>query len=159
MADIWYHMNYRPKKACRQCLWTSLGKIADIFDQENASSYLGVSHGSFTIVWSFLIIWHFMSYDAYDIEIWHKSIWLILVSKRPSGPQQSHPFIRFWLQNCLKTSLGWAVPSSGEARASKANCTFNCGRLPLKHQKIMVVFHLPKMEIGFQLPSNWGFFH
>jgi hypothetical protein len=29
-------------------------------------------------------------------------MWLILVSKRPSGPQQSHPFIWFWLKNCLK---------------------------------------------------------
>ena len=29
--------------------------------------------------------------------IWHKSIWLILVSKRQSGPQQSHPFIVLWL--------------------------------------------------------------
>ena len=43
-----------------------------------------------------------MSYDAYDIKIWHKSIWSILVSKRPSGPQQPHPFIRFWLKICLK---------------------------------------------------------
>ena len=51
---------------------------------------------------SFVIIWHFMSYDAYDIKIWHQSIWSILVSKRPSGPQQSHPLIRFWLTNCLK---------------------------------------------------------
>ena len=44
---------------------------------------------------------HIMTNDAYDIEIWHKSIWSILVSKRPSGPQQSHPFIRFCLKNCL----------------------------------------------------------
>jgi hypothetical protein len=31
---------------------------------------LSMSHASF------IIIWHFMSYDAYDVKIWHKSIWL-----------------------------------------------------------------------------------
>jgi hypothetical protein len=51
---------------------------------------------------SFVIIWHFMSYDAYDIEIWHESIWSILVSKRPSGQQQSQPFTWFWLNKCSK---------------------------------------------------------
>jgi hypothetical protein len=51
---------------------------------------------------SFVIIWHLMSYDAYDINIWHKSIWLFLVSKRPSGPQQSSLFIRFWLNIFIK---------------------------------------------------------
>ena len=51
---------------------------------------------------SFVIIWHFMSYDAYDIEIWHKSILTILVSKEASGPQQSHLCIRFWLNNYFK---------------------------------------------------------
>ena len=45
---------------------------------------------------------HIMPNDAYDIEIWHKSIWSILVSKRPSGPQQSHPFFRYWLNNFFK---------------------------------------------------------
>jgi hypothetical protein len=25
-----------------------------------------------------------------------------LVSKRPSGPQESHPSIQFWLKNCFK---------------------------------------------------------
>ena len=38
---------------------------------------------------------HIMTNDAYDIEIWHKSIWSTFVSKRTSGPQQSHLFIRF----------------------------------------------------------------
>jgi hypothetical protein len=46
---------------------------------------------------------HIMTKDAYDIEIWHKAIWSILVSKWPSGPQQLHLFSRFWLVNCLKT--------------------------------------------------------
>ena len=46
---------------------------------------------------SFFKIWHFMSYDAYDIKIWLNSIWSILVSKEVSGPQQSHPLIQFWL--------------------------------------------------------------
>ena len=44
---------------------------------------------------TYVIIYHIMTYDAYDIEIWHRSYWSILVSKRPSEPQQSHPFIRF----------------------------------------------------------------
>ena len=29
--------------------------------------------------------------DAYDIEILHNSIWPILVSKQPYGPQHSDP--------------------------------------------------------------------
>ena len=51
---------------------------------------------------SFVIIWHFMSYDAYDIKIWHASILSILESKETSEPQQSHLLIQFWLTNCLK---------------------------------------------------------
>ena len=51
---------------------------------------------------SYVIICHIMTYDAYEIEIWHKSNLSILVSKRPSGPQQSHPFIRFWLKKNWK---------------------------------------------------------
>ena len=31
---------------------------------------------------------HLMSYDAYDIKIWHQSIWPILVSKEAYGPLQ-----------------------------------------------------------------------
>ena len=45
---------------------------------------------------------HIMTNVAYDIEIWHWAIWSILVSKRPSGPQQLHLFIRFWLINSLQ---------------------------------------------------------
>ena len=41
-------------------------------------------------------------YDRYMTYIWHKSIWSILVFKGPSGPQQSHPFIRFWPTNWIK---------------------------------------------------------
>ena len=52
------------------------------------------------------VIWrhlrHLMSNDAYDIKIWHKSIWPILVSKEASGSQQFHTLIRFWLENCFK---------------------------------------------------------
>ena len=33
------------------------------------------------------IMWHLMSYDANDIKVWHKSIWSILVSTEPPGPQ------------------------------------------------------------------------
>ena len=60
---------------------------------------------------SFFIIWHLMSYDAYDIEIWRKSNWSILVSKRSSGPQQSHPFICCWLENCFKI---WKLKNASE---------------------------------------------
>ena len=42
------------------------------------------------------------SNDAYDINIWHQSIWPILVSKEAFGPQQSHLWIRFWITNCIK---------------------------------------------------------
>ena len=42
-----------------------------------------------------------MSYGAYDIYIWHKSIWPILESKEASKPQDSHPWIWFWRKNCL----------------------------------------------------------
>ena len=59
-------------------------------------SHIYVSYASYDIKC------HIMTNDAYDIEIWHKSIWSILVSKRPSGPQQSHAFIRFWVKNGLK---------------------------------------------------------
>jgi hypothetical protein len=45
---------------------------------------------------------HIMTNDAYDIEIWRKSIWSILVSKEASGPQQLHPVIWFWLNNWFK---------------------------------------------------------
>ena len=52
------------------------------------------------------VIWHQMtrmtSNDAYDINIWHQSIWPILVSKEAFGPQQSHLWIRFWITNCIK---------------------------------------------------------
>ena len=52
------------------------------------------------------VIWrhlrHLMSNDAYDIKIWHKSIWPILVSKEASGSQQFHTLIWFWLENCFK---------------------------------------------------------
>jgi hypothetical protein len=51
---------------------------------------------------SYVRIWHIMSYDAYDIDISYKSIWLILVSKQPSGPQQSHLCIQFWQTNLIK---------------------------------------------------------
>ena len=60
---------------------------------------------------------HLMSYAsfdvicAYDINIWNPSIWLILVSKEASGPQQSHLWIRFGLKTSfeiqkLKNVLG-----------------------------------------------------
>jgi hypothetical protein len=54
---------------------------------------------------SYVIICHIMTYDAYEIEIWHKSNLSILVSKWLSGPQQSHPFILFWLNKTLKRKI------------------------------------------------------
>ena len=75
--------------------WGPDGRLDTKIDQIDLC-HISMSYASFGI------IWHFMSYDAYDIEIWRKSIWLILVSERPSGPQQSHLLIRFCLKNCLK---------------------------------------------------------
>ena len=52
------------------------------------------------------VIWchmcHLMSNDAYDIKIWRKSIWLILVSKEALGPQLYNLWVRFDLRNCFK---------------------------------------------------------
>ena len=65
--------------------WGPDGQLETIIDQ------MDLCH----ISMSFVIIWHFMSYDKYNI-------WLILVSKRPSGPQQLHLFNLFWQNNSLK---------------------------------------------------------
>ena len=59
------------------------------------------------------VICHNLTY--YDIWcIWHMnmtcSIWSILVSKRPSEPQQSHPLIRFQWKNVLKLNKMKNVP-------------------------------------------------
>ena len=50
---------------------------------------------------SFVIIWHFMANEAYDIKIWQKLIWPILMPKEVSGHQ--HPILfkkkilyKFW---------------------------------------------------------------
>jgi hypothetical protein len=51
---------------------------------------------------SYNIKCHIMTNDAYGIELWQNLIWSILVSKRSSGPQQSHTIIKFGLQLCLK---------------------------------------------------------
>ena len=51
------------------------------------------------------VLWHQMtlmtSNDAYDIKIWHQSIWPILVSKEASGLQQLHLTIWIWQKNSL----------------------------------------------------------
>ena len=64
-------------------------------------SQIDLHHISMSYV-SYDIKFHIMTNDAYDIEIWHKSIWSILVSKRLSGPQHLHLLFRFWIKNCLK---------------------------------------------------------
>ena len=38
------------------------------------------------LIFKIYILWQLMSNDAYDIKIWHQSIWPILVSKEVSGP-------------------------------------------------------------------------
>ena len=48
---------------------------------------------------SYVIISHIMTYYTCDMEIGHKSNLLILVFKRLSGSQQTHPFIQFLLKN------------------------------------------------------------
>ena len=52
---------------------------------------------------SFVIIWHFMSYDTYDIIVWRFSIWLILESKEASESQYSCLLIHFWITFFGKT--------------------------------------------------------
>ena len=68
--------------------WGSDGRLDTKIDQ------IGIRHISMSYA-SYDIKWHIMSYDAYDIEIWHRSTWSILVSKWPSEPQQWHLLIRF----------------------------------------------------------------
>ena len=72
--------------------WGSDGRLDTKIDQID-TRHIHMSYASY------VIIWHIMTYDAYDIWIWHMSNLSILVSKRPSGPQQSHPVIRFWLKS------------------------------------------------------------
>ena len=43
------HQTRKKLKACKQCLQTFSVKIADIFDQKHALSYIWVSQGDFTI--------------------------------------------------------------------------------------------------------------
>ena len=43
--------------------------------------------------------------QKYKLSSWtlfhtYESIWPTLVSKQLSGPQQSHPLIEFWLNDC-----------------------------------------------------------
>ena len=77
----------------RDC-WGPDGRLDTKIDQIDLC-HIFMSYASYDIKC------HIMTNDAYDIEIWRKSIWSILVSKRPSGPQQSHLFIRFWLNKML----------------------------------------------------------
>ena len=51
---------------------------------------------------SFVIIWHLMSYDTYDIKIWRKVILTILVSKEAFRPQQLQELILLLSINCFK---------------------------------------------------------
>ena len=53
-------------------------------------------HISMSYAW-YDIKCHIITNEAYDFEIWHESMWSILVSRRPSWLQQSHPFVGFWL--------------------------------------------------------------
>jgi len=46
-----------------------------------------------------------MSNDAYDIQILHKSIWLILVSKEALGPQLYNLWLRFDLRHFFKNEM------------------------------------------------------
>jgi hypothetical protein len=48
--------------------------------------------------------------NAYDIKTWHNAIRSTLVSKQPFGPQQSHPFMRFWLNDCLRNKNWTCFP-------------------------------------------------
>ena len=62
------------------------------------------------IVMSYAHMTSNVTYDAYDIKIWHQPFWPIWVSKEPSGPQQSH----FWVGFCLKKYFNiqkWKIES------------------------------------------------
>jgi hypothetical protein len=84
------------KKRMHGCdCWGPDGRLDTKIDQIDVC-HIFMSYASYDIKC------HIMTYDAYDIEIWHKSIGSILVSKRPSGPQQSHLFIRFCIKNCFE---------------------------------------------------------
>ena len=48
---------------------------------------------------------HLMSYDVYDIKIWHQSILPILVSKEAYGPQQSHLLMQIWLNKLFQNKI------------------------------------------------------
>ena len=55
------------------------------------------------------MICQIMTYDAYEIWMWHMSNLSILVSKRPYGTQQSHLVIRFGLKKMEKLK-NWKMP-------------------------------------------------
>ena len=69
-----------------RCDWWGPDGRLDTQDDQIDLCHISMSYALF------VIIWHYMSYDAYDMDIWHQSIGLILVSKRPSGPW-------YWSQN------------------------------------------------------------
>ena len=75
--------------------WGPYGRLDTRIDQFDLC-HISASYASYDIKC------HIMTNDAYDIKIWHQSNGSILVSKRPSGPQYSHLFNRWWLKNCFK---------------------------------------------------------
>jgi hypothetical protein len=79
--------------------WGSDGRL------DTKNNHIDLCH-IFMLYSSYDIICHIMKNDAYDIEIWHKAIWSILVSKQPAGPQQLHLFSQFWLINSLQIKNG-----------------------------------------------------
>ena len=73
------------------------------------------------------------SNDAYDIKMWHKSIWPILVSKEASWPQQFHLYIWFWLNYFLNRKIQ-------NSKNPKILCIFEVEFQKVKHvRKIMVL--------------------
>ena len=68
---------------------------------------------------------HIMTNDAYDSEIWHKSIWSILVSKEAARPQHSHQLIPFWLKNYFEKFVS-------QNRMNGCDCWGPDGRLDTK---------------------------
>ena len=72
---------------------------------------------------SFVIIWHFMSYDAYDIEIWHQSLTSMIF--------KGDKLLLLYLEFQFEASLGWAVLRSGKAVNSSSYLLS-----PKNHRKI-----------------------
>ena len=108
---------------------------------------------------SFVIIWHLMSYDAYDIEIWHKSNWSILVSKRPSGLQKSHLLIWQKLKNTYSCKCNDLHCGNQSANLRKLEGYYRKCLLHKTTAGLQVIFCLLKMTTIGRIYRCWLFYN